>query len=161
MKASLSRTNEASLSTVITMLEREREGLTNGGGEQWHTAEDFCRRDKKTEEERRLKDTWRKIPREDDWAGLTDPMDPVLRSELIHYGEMAHACYDAFDFDPSSRYCGNPCRVLASKCITSPFRSDVGCWFDEALRTQAVLLKACFLNIFGIVSSRAVSVWTG
>ncbi|KAL0705701.1 hypothetical protein Bca4012_072126 [Brassica carinata] len=137
MKASLSRTNEASLSA------------------------DFCRRDKKTDEERRLRDTWRKIQREDDWAGLTDPMDPVLRSELIRNGEMAQACYDAFDFDPSSRYCGNPCRVLASKCITSPFRSDVGCWFDEALRTQAVLLEAGFLNIFGIANSRAVSVWTG
>ncbi|KAH0875051.1 hypothetical protein HID58_072413, partial [Brassica napus] len=147
-KASLSRTNEASLSAIISMLERERQGLTDSGGEQWHTAEDFCRRDKKTEEERRLRDTWRKIQGEDDWAGLTDPMDPVLRSELIRYGEMAQACYDTFDFDPSSRYCGNPCRVLASKCITSPFRSDVGCWFDEALRTQAVLLEAGFLNIF-------------
>ena len=92
MKASLSRTNEASLSAVISMLERERQGLTNGGGEKWHTTENFCRRDKKTEEERRLRDTWRKIQGEDDWAGLTDPMDPVLRSELIHYGEMAQAC---------------------------------------------------------------------
>ncbi|KAH0891155.1 hypothetical protein HID58_053584 [Brassica napus] len=142
MKASLSRTNEASLSAVISMLERERQGLTNGGGEQWHTAEDFCRRDKKTDEERRLRDMWH------DWAGLTDPMDSVLRSELIRYGEMAQACYDAFDFNPSSRYCGNPCRVLASKCKTSPFGSDVDCWFDEALRTQAVLLEAGFLNIF-------------
>ena len=60
-KASLSRTNEASLSAVISMLERERQGLTNGGGERWHTAEDFCRRDKKTDEERRLRDMWRKI----------------------------------------------------------------------------------------------------
>ncbi|CAF1864615.1 hypothetical protein Bca4012_033558 [Brassica carinata] len=106
-KASLSRTNEASLSAVISRLERERQGLTDGGGEQWRTAEDFRRRDKKTEEERRLRDTWRKIQGEDDWAGLTDPMDPVLRSELIRYGEMAQACYDAFDFDPSSRYCGS------------------------------------------------------
>ncbi|CDY09580.1 BnaC05g23390D [Brassica napus] len=34
MKASLSRTNEASLSAVISMLERERQGLTvaYGGG---------------------------------------------------------------------------------------------------------------------------------
>ncbi|WZZ42227.1 hypothetical protein YC2023_038486 [Brassica napus] len=77
-------------------------------------------------------------------------MDSVLRSELIRYGEMAQACYDAFDFNPSSRYCGNPCRVLASKCKTSPFGSDVDCWFDEALRTQAVLLEAGFLNIFGL-----------
>ncbi|KAG2285877.1 hypothetical protein Bca52824_045481 [Brassica carinata] len=103
----LSRTNEGSLSAVISRLERERQGLTDGGGEQWRTAEDFRRRDKKTEEERRLRDTWRKIQGEDDWAGLTDPMDPVLRSELIRYGEMAQACYDAFDFDPSSRYCGS------------------------------------------------------
>lgn len=101
-KASLTRTNEASLSAVISRLERERKGLTGGGGEQWHTAEDFRRRDKITEEERRLRDTWRKIQGEDDWAGLMDPMDPVLRSELIRYGEMAQACYDAFDFDPSS-----------------------------------------------------------
>ncbi|KAH0852207.1 LOW QUALITY PROTEIN: hypothetical protein HID58_087929, partial [Brassica napus] len=135
-KASLSRTNEASLSAVISRLEQ-----------QWHMAEDFRRRDKKTEEERRLRDTWRKIQGEDDWAGLTTGW---TRSELIRYGEMAQACYDAFDFDPSSRYCGNPHRVLASKCITSPFRSDMGCWFDEALRTQAVLLEAGFLNIFAI-----------
>ncbi|CAH2060016.1 unnamed protein product [Thlaspi arvense] len=115
-RASLSRTDEASLSAVISRLERERQGLIEetegagvirGGGEQWMTAEDFRRRDKKAEEERRLRDTWRKIQGEDDWAGLMDPMDPVLRTELIRYGEMAQACYDAFDFDPSSRYCGS------------------------------------------------------
>ncbi|CAN7112968.1 unnamed protein product [Brassica rapa subsp. narinosa] len=46
-KASLSRTNEAFLSAVISRLEREQQGLTDGSGEQWHTAEDFRRRDKK------------------------------------------------------------------------------------------------------------------
>ncbi|KAH0913255.1 hypothetical protein HID58_036576 [Brassica napus] len=156
-KASLTRTNEASLSAVISRLERERKGLTGGGGEQWHTAEDFRRRDKITEEERRLRDTWRKIQGEDDWAGLMDPMDPVLRSELIRYGEMAQACYDAFDFDPSSTATHVE---LASKCIMSPFRSDVSCWFDEALRTQAVLLEAGFLNIFGQCQFNA-AIWRG
>lgn len=34
-------------------------------------------------------------------------MHPLLRSELIRYGEMAQACYDAFDFDPFSKYCGS------------------------------------------------------
>ncbi|BAS93839.1 Os05g0390000 [Oryza sativa Japonica Group] len=50
---------------------------------------------------------WREIHGRDDWAGLLDPMDPLLRSELIRYGEFAQACYDAFDYDPSSRYCGS------------------------------------------------------
>uniref|UniRef100_A0ACD5TGV4 Uncharacterized protein n=1 Tax=Avena sativa TaxID=4498 RepID=A0ACD5TGV4_AVESA len=50
---------------------------------------------------------WREIHGCDDWAGLLDPMDPLLRSELIRYGELAQACYDAFDYDLSSRYCGS------------------------------------------------------
>lgn len=50
---------------------------------------------------------WREIHGCDDWAGLLDPMDPQLRSELIRYGELAQACYDAFDYDLASRYCGS------------------------------------------------------
>ncbi|KAI8574473.1 hypothetical protein RHMOL_Rhmol01G0356900 [Rhododendron molle] len=57
----------------------------------------------------RLSDRWRDFHGENDWAGLLDPMDPLFRSELIRYGEMAQACYDAFDFDPFSKYCGS-CR---------------------------------------------------
>ncbi|PKA62872.1 Phospholipase A1-Igamma1, chloroplastic [Apostasia shenzhenica] len=53
-----------------------------------------------------LAERWREIQGRDDWAGLLDPMDPLLRSELIRYGEMSQACYDAFDYDPFSRYCG-------------------------------------------------------
>ncbi|GAB2234575.1 hypothetical protein Droror1_Dr00003831 [Drosera rotundifolia] len=54
-----------------------------------------------------LADCWREIHGENDWAGLLDPMDTLLRTELIRYGEMAHASYDAFDFDPYSKYCGS------------------------------------------------------
>ncbi|GLU03611.1 hypothetical protein SLE2022_208000 [Rubroshorea leprosula] len=68
--------------------------------------EDFAKK-----EERRLVDLWREIHGQDDWVGMLDPMDPLLRSELIRYGEMAQACYDAFDFDPFSKYCGS-CRYL-------------------------------------------------
>lgn len=52
-------------------------------------------------------DRWLEIHGQDDWVGMLDPMDPLLRSELIRYGEMAQACYDAFDFDPYSKYCGS------------------------------------------------------
>ncbi|KAL0371232.1 UNVERIFIED_CONTAM: Phospholipase A1-Igamma1, chloroplastic [Sesamum angustifolium] len=63
----------------------------------------------KQRNERELADCWREMLGEDDWAGLLDPMDPLLRNELIRYGVKAQACYDAFDFDPYSKYCGS-CR---------------------------------------------------
>ncbi|CAL9130922.1 unnamed protein product [Musa acuminata var. zebrina] len=55
----------------------------------------------------RVAERWREIDGCDDWAGLLDPMDPPLRSELVRYGELAQACYDAFDYDPFSRFCGS------------------------------------------------------
>ncbi|XP_060970061.1 phospholipase A1-Igamma2, chloroplastic [Cannabis sativa] len=58
---------------------------------------------------RLLSEAWPKLHGQDNWVGLLDPIDPLLRSELIRYGEMAQACYDAFDFDPFSKYCGT-CR---------------------------------------------------
>ncbi|XP_047329525.1 phospholipase A1-Igamma1, chloroplastic [Impatiens glandulifera] len=56
-----------------------------------------------------IADCWRQLNGEDDWEGLIDPFHPLLRSELIRYGEMAQSCYDAFDFNPFSKYCGS-CR---------------------------------------------------
>ncbi|GAB2298300.1 Phospholipase A1-Igamma2, chloroplastic [Dionaea muscipula] len=61
--------------------------------------------DRSQQEGRQLADCWSEIHGRDNWSGLLDPMDPILRSELIRYGEMAQACYDAFDFDPFSKYC--------------------------------------------------------
>ncbi|TKY62396.1 Phospholipase A1-Igamma1 [Spatholobus suberectus] len=61
------------------------------------------------QKQKAIADAWRKIHGEDDWAGLLDPMDPLMRAELTRYGEMAQSCYDAFDFDPYSKYCGS-CR---------------------------------------------------
>lgn len=61
---------------------------------------------------------WRDFHGENDWAGLLNPMDPLFRSELIRYGEMAQACYDAFDYDPFSKYCGS-CRFTRRDLLTS------------------------------------------
>ncbi|XP_052185519.1 phospholipase A1-Igamma1, chloroplastic-like [Diospyros lotus] len=63
----------------------------------------------KKSDEPRLADCWREIHGEGDWVGMLDPCHPALRSELIRYGEMAQACYDAFDYEPFSKYCGS-CR---------------------------------------------------
>lgn len=65
-------------------------------------------------QEKQLRDRWEEIHGQDDWVGLLDPMDSTLRSELIRYGEMAQACYDAFDYGPYSKYCGS-CRYIRRK----------------------------------------------
>ncbi|CAM8973695.1 unnamed protein product [Rhodiola kirilowii] len=67
---------------------------------------------------RTLADSWRQINGQDEWIGLLDPMDPLLRSELIRYGELAQACYDGFDYDPFSKYCGT-CRYPRRKFFSS------------------------------------------
>ncbi|XP_010544180.1 PREDICTED: phospholipase A1-Igamma3, chloroplastic [Tarenaya hassleriana] len=50
---------------------------------------------------------WREIQGCNSWEGLLDPMNSHLRREIIRYGEFAQACYDSFDFDPHSKYCGS------------------------------------------------------
>ncbi|XP_019180267.1 PREDICTED: phospholipase A1-Igamma2, chloroplastic-like [Ipomoea nil] len=54
--------------------------------------------------ERRLAEFWEEIHGENDWVGLMEPFDSLLRTELIRYGDMAQACYDAYEKDPSSRF---------------------------------------------------------
>nr|KJB42206.1 hypothetical protein B456_007G142100 [Gossypium raimondii] len=81
--------------------------------------------DKETREERRVADVWREIHGVDDWVGMLDPMDHLLRSELIRYGEMAQACYDAFDYDPFSKYCGS-CRFTPRQFFDSLAMADHG-----------------------------------
>ncbi|CAN6480862.1 unnamed protein product [Victoria cruziana] len=61
----------------------------------------------KDKPELRLGERWREIHGSNEWEGLLDPLDPLLRKELIRYGEMAQACYDGFDFDRFSKYCGS------------------------------------------------------
>ncbi|XP_042466044.1 phospholipase A1 EG1, chloroplastic/mitochondrial-like [Zingiber officinale] len=44
----------------------------------------------------------RKEMEEDNWEALVAPLHPVLRDEIVRYGELVAACYKAFDLDPSS-----------------------------------------------------------
>ncbi|KAG7951359.1 hypothetical protein I3843_12G003300 [Carya illinoinensis] len=68
---------------------------------------------------------WREIHGQNDWVDLLNPMDRRLRSELIRYGEMAQACYDAFDYNPFSKYCGT-CRYMRSEFFDSLGMSQLG-----------------------------------
>ncbi|MQM15612.1 hypothetical protein Taro_048561 [Colocasia esculenta] len=60
---------------------------------------------------------WRELHGSRDWAGLLDPLHPWFRREVVKYGELAQATYDAFDADDrSSRYCGS-CRFGRSRLL--------------------------------------------
>ncbi|CAO2209612.1 unnamed protein product [Urochloa humidicola] len=67
-----------------------------------------------------LAERWREIHGSNNWDGLLDPIDDVLRAELIRYGEFAQATYDSFDYDRFSPYSGS-CRFPAET-----FFRDVG-----------------------------------
>jgi hypothetical protein len=49
---------------------------------------------------------WRDIQGVNSWKGLLDPMNPILKAEILRYGEFAQLCYDAFDDRDYSEYYG-------------------------------------------------------
>ncbi|GLT96757.1 hypothetical protein SLE2022_143590 [Rubroshorea leprosula] len=46
---------------------------------------------------------WREIQGLNNWEDLVEPLHPLLRKEIIRYGEFVAACYKAFDLDPNSK----------------------------------------------------------
>ena len=50
-----------------------------------------------------LANMWPEIQGGRDWAGLVEPLHPLLRAEIVRYGELVAATYKAFDFDAGSK----------------------------------------------------------
>jgi hypothetical protein len=51
-----------------------------------------------------LANLWRQIQGSNDWEDLVQPkLHPLLREEIVRYGEFVNACYKAFDLDPTSK----------------------------------------------------------
>jgi hypothetical protein len=73
----------------------------------------------------KLAEIWKEIHGANDWENLLDPMDDILRKEIIRYGEFAQACYDGFDFDPFSKYCGG-CKYNLRELFQGVGLSDSG-----------------------------------
>ncbi|XP_072958835.1 galactolipase DONGLE, chloroplastic [Typha angustifolia] len=63
---------------------------------------------------------WREIQGSDDWEDLVEPLNPILRQEIVRYGEFVAACYKAFDLDPASK------RYLNCKYGKSRMLREVG-----------------------------------
>ncbi|KAG8078776.1 hypothetical protein GUJ93_ZPchr0007g5474 [Zizania palustris] len=45
---------------------------------------------------------WKKVHGLEDWEGMLEPLHPVLRDEVVRYGELVRACYEALEEDRSS-----------------------------------------------------------
>ncbi|KAA8543318.1 hypothetical protein F0562_021187 [Nyssa sinensis] len=75
--------------------------------------------------QRPLADCWRDIHGKDAWLGMLDPVDPLLRAELIRYGKMAQVCYDAFESQPLSKNFGG-CKFTRSDLFKSLKMENLG-----------------------------------
>ena len=93
---------------------------------------------------RNLADIWSEIQGANKWEGLLDPMDDILRKEIIRYGEFAQACYDASDFDPFSKYCGS-CKYHRRKLFHGGGMSDYG---YEVMKYLYATLNINLLGLF-------------
>ncbi|PIN17862.1 putative lipase [Handroanthus impetiginosus] len=51
----------------------------------------------------KLASVWREVQGLTNWDNMVEPLDPLLRQEIIRYGEFVTACYKAFDLDPNSK----------------------------------------------------------
>ncbi|EXC04059.1 Galactolipase DONGLE [Morus notabilis] len=51
----------------------------------------------------KLSNLWREIHGCNNWEDLMEPLHPLLRQEIIRYGEFVAACYKTFDLDPNSK----------------------------------------------------------
>ncbi|KAJ4972391.1 hypothetical protein NE237_005490 [Protea cynaroides] len=101
-----------------------------------------------------LKDVWKEIQGCNNWEGLLDPMNPVLREEIIRYGEFAQACYDSFDFDPHSKYCGT-CKYQGAHFFEKLDMADRGYQLSRYLYATSNINLPNFFQ-----KSKMSSVWS-
>ncbi|XP_010500719.1 PREDICTED: phospholipase A1-Igamma3, chloroplastic-like [Camelina sativa] len=119
------------------------------------------KRDEKEEEEEEeeeevgLRDIWREVQGCNNWEGLLDPMNNHLRREIIRYGEFAQGCYDSFDFDPHSKYCGS------CKYHPSDFFSNLDLHLHKGYTITCYLYATSNINLPNFFQkSKLSSIWS-
>ncbi|KAK9742744.1 hypothetical protein RND81_03G194800 [Saponaria officinalis] len=116
----------------------------------------------------RLADRWMEYMGVEDWAGLLDPLDDNLRTEIIRYGSFVEAAYRAFDFDPSSESYGSskhPKRYLLEECgfpstgyrATCNLRATSGIQVpDWAKSSGAATMQSSWIGYVAVCHNKAV-----
>ena len=111
-------------------------------------------RELKQDDKPPLRDVWEEIHGCNNWEGLLDPMSPILREEIIRYGEFAQACYDSFDFDPHSKYCGT-CKYQGAHFFQKLGMADLGYQISRYLYATSNINLPNFFQ-----KSKMSSVWS-
>lgn len=106
------------------------------------------------EDKRPLSEIWKEIQGINNWEGLTDPLNSHLRKEIIRYGEFAQSCYDSFDFDPHSKYCGT-CKYQCPHFFENMDMADRGYKISRYLYATSNVNLPNFFN-----KSKMSSVWS-
>lgn len=65
-----------------------------------------------------LADMWKDIQGSNSWKGLLEPINQVLKDEILRYGNLSELCYDAFDSDLSMNDYGG-CKYSPDKLFQS------------------------------------------
>ncbi|KAL3653360.1 Phospholipase A1-Igamma3, chloroplastic [Castilleja foliolosa] len=106
------------------------------------------------EDPRPLSQIWREIQGQNNWEGLLGPINSHLRREIIRYGEMAQACYDSFDFDANSKYCGT-CKYQGTQFFQRLGMADRGYTLTRFLYATSNINLPNFFH-----KSRLSSIWS-
>ncbi|XP_055814326.1 galactolipase DONGLE, chloroplastic-like [Solanum dulcamara] len=94
----------------------------------------------------RLASKWREVQGSKNWENLVDPLDSLLRLEIIRYGEFVAACYDAFNLDPNSK------RYLNCKYGKRRMLSEVGLG-ESGYQVTKYIYATPDINVFPIGSN--------
>ncbi|KAH7543522.1 hypothetical protein FEM48_Zijuj02G0192900 [Ziziphus jujuba var. spinosa] len=106
------------------------------------------------EDQRPLSEIWKEIQGINNWEGLLDPLNSHLRKEIIRYGEFAQSCYDSFDFDPHSKYCGT-CKYQGAHFFEKMDMADRGYQISRYLYATSNINLPNFFQ-----KSKMSSVWS-
>jgi len=101
-----------------------------------------------------VRSLWRDIQGVNSWKRLLDPMNAILKAEILRYGEFAQLCYDAFDERKYSEYYGT-----CKHSKRSPFRK-MGFFNSGYQVTKYIYFDTGVLRTFGDKSTEG-AVWIG
>ena len=112
---------------------------------------------KRKQRSQELAAKWEFIQGKDQWDGLLNPLDAVLREEIIKYGEFVRVNYTAFD------KCGGSCHFTKEELLDNVDLKNSGYEVTKFLYTTDTghIHIADYIPIVGRNPSREYSNWAG
>ncbi|XP_057843485.2 phospholipase A1-Igamma1, chloroplastic [Cryptomeria japonica] len=104
---------------------------------------------------------WREIQGANNWEGLLDPFNPILKKEVIKYGEFAQLCYDYFDCNAYSKNYGK-CRYSRREWFQQEEVPSYGYEITKYVYACThVHLPRYFLRCLAPVTWKSEATWMG